>query len=72
MKLRVVQNYNSNTASYQAGQVIDVPDALGEWLMRDSTGSFQVEADPVEDGPVEDEPRKLRVANRAARPRVAK
>lgn len=68
MRLRVVQNYNSNTASYQAGQVIDVPDALGEWLMRDSTGSFE----PVEDAPVVEEPRRLRVANRAAKPRVEK
>jgi len=40
MKLRVVQNYNSVGRHYEKGQVIEVLDHVGEWLMRDSEGSF--------------------------------
>jgi len=41
MKLRVKQDYSSTGRSYQKGQVIEVLDHVGEWLMRDSEGSFE-------------------------------
>jgi hypothetical protein len=41
MRLRILQDYHSNAVTYRAGDVIDVPDDLGQWLQRDSVGSFE-------------------------------
>ncbi len=44
MRLRVLSNWSNGAQAYLAGQVIDVSDAQGELLMRDSPGSFAIDA----------------------------
>ena len=41
MRLRVTGDYRSSLGEYRAGQVVEVSDATGELLMRDSPGSFR-------------------------------
>ncbi len=46
MRLRVVNDYSSQRGQYKAGQIIEVSDEFGAWLMRDSVSCF-VLADEV-------------------------
>ena len=43
MRLTVLSRYRSGDTVYAAGSVLDVTDAAGEYLMRDSPGTFQRE-----------------------------
>ncbi len=43
MRLNVLGRYRSGAGRYEAGQVIDVTDAQGEFLQRDSPGTFAIE-----------------------------
>lgn len=42
MKLTVTGRYRNGPTSYEAGQVIDVTDEIGGFLMRDSPGTFEL------------------------------
>lgn len=50
MKLTVTSRYRNGETSYEKGQVIDVPEALGEFLLRDSPGSFSAGKAAPEEG----------------------
>jgi hypothetical protein len=41
MQLECTSNYRNGTLSYEKGQDIHVTEAEGEWLLRDSPGSFR-------------------------------
>lgn len=41
MQLRCKRRYRAYGHDYTAGQVFDVHDAIGAWLLRDSPGSFE-------------------------------
>lgn len=41
IKLKVVEDYVNKDLRYGAGSVIDVPEVLGLWLMRDAPGCFE-------------------------------
>lgn len=45
MRLRVLGRYRAGDVAYEAGQVVDVKDGEGAFLLRDSPGSFEVEED---------------------------
>ncbi len=40
MQLRVLRAYRCRELRYEPG-IIEIPDSLGEWLMRDSPGRFE-------------------------------
>ena len=42
MRLEVLGNYAGHGVRYVAGTIITVPDEKGEFLLRDSPGSFEV------------------------------
>ncbi len=67
MRLRVVHDYNSQRGQYKAGQIIEVSDEFGTWLMRDSVSCF-VLADEVQNVAF-DAPPVDRVMKRPGRPR---
>jgi len=46
VKLRVVSRYRNGEVEYRPGQEIDVATATGEFLLRDSPGSFALADDP--------------------------
>ena len=50
MKLKVLNQYKSQKAQYRLGQVIEVDDPDGDFLMRDAPGCFEkhVEAPPMD------------------------
>ncbi len=55
MRLICISPYRTQTLNYKVGVVIDVKDEEGEFLLRDSPGSFQRPQDKVrQDAP--DEP----------------
>lgn len=43
MRLHCIGRYRAGPVSYEAGQVVELPDAAGEYLLRDSPGSFTLE-----------------------------
>lgn len=43
MRLHCIGRYRSGPVAYEVGQVVDVPDAAGEFLLRDSPGSFTLD-----------------------------
>ena len=53
MQLNVLGDYAGHGVRYRAGTVITVPDDEGEFLLRDSPGSFEVceEKKAVEEPP---------------------
>jgi hypothetical protein len=42
MKLKVVSPYKSSSTVYEVGQVLDLPDNMAAWLLRDAPGCFEV------------------------------
>lgn len=67
MRLQVVHDYHSQRGQYKQGQVIEVPDEFGAWLMRDSVSCF-VLADEPQITAFETPPAN-RVMSRRAKPR---
>jgi hypothetical protein len=54
MKLHVRGHYRNGSVNYAEGQVIEVSDAEGEFLQRDSPGTFAIKgAAALEDSTVE-------------------
>lgn len=43
MRLLCISDYRSGAGDYREGTVLDVSDSIGEYLMRDSPGSFVAE-----------------------------
>ena len=43
MRLLALSRYRNGETAYAAGEVIDVPDEMGEFLQRDSPGTFVTE-----------------------------
>lgn len=46
MRLLCISDYRSDVGDYREGAVLDVSDSIGEYLMRDSPGSFVAEDEP--------------------------
>lgn len=46
MKLRVIGRYVNRGTQYEAGTVIDVPEAEGRFLLADAPGCFSVLPNP--------------------------
>lgn len=46
MRLLCISDYRSGAGDYREGAVIDVSDSIGEYLLRDSPGSFVAEDEP--------------------------
>lgn len=59
MRLICVSNYRNGTDAFIKGAILDVSDSVGEFLLRDSPGSFRVEA--------EAKPEKVEGVNRQQR-----
>ncbi len=67
MRLRVIHDYNSQRGQYKTGQIIEVSDDLGAWLMRDSVDCFVLADEPqvkAFDAPPVDRAMKRRVKPR--------
>lgn len=47
MILKCVSRYSSTAGSFEVGAEIHVQDAIGEFLLRDSPGSFEVVKAPA-------------------------
>lgn len=45
MRLVCISNYRNGDESFQKGAILDVSDSVGEFLLRDSPGSFRVESE---------------------------
>lgn len=41
MKLRCLESYVSKHGNHQKGAVVEVPESIGAWLLRDSPGSWE-------------------------------
>lgn len=54
MKLKVLDNYKSHRGAWEAGEEITVDEELGQWLQRDSPGSFEKIGEKALDEPPED------------------
>lgn len=52
MRLLCVSNYRSSTGEWREGDVLDVSDSIGAFLLVDSPGSFVAEDAPKERPPV--------------------
>ena len=63
MRLKCVSNYRSSAGEWRKDQVLDVSDSIGEYLLRDSPGSFRAE-EPVD--PVKSVDRQQRGGRRRA------
>ena len=42
MQLRCIDDYRAGDVRYEPGQVIDVKDGVGQFLLRDAPGSFEL------------------------------
>jgi len=67
MKLRVKSRYSSSLGSYQAGDVVDVDDAIAALIQRDSPGSFEPAGPP----PSNPEPKNISPADVERNPTVS-
>ena len=46
MRLLCISNYRSGAGDFREGAILDVSDSIGEYLLRDSPGSFATEDEP--------------------------
>ena len=69
VKLTVLGRYRNGSVAYEAGQVIDVADAVGEFLQRDSPGTFAPERAkvPALESSIEETATGLKAPDRRAR-----
>lgn len=71
MQLRVCSGYSNGSVAYAAGQLLEVSAEMGELLLRDSPGSFEVVA-PERAGDPDGDPPEAAVESRDRRQRGGK